>query len=36
MKINLEKILIKRMNEDQIKEVADIASRCFSGFKRKK
>jgi ribosomal protein S18 acetylase RimI-like enzyme len=35
MKINLEKILIKRMKEHQIEEVADIASRCFSGLKEK-
>jgi ribosomal protein S18 acetylase RimI-like enzyme len=35
MKINPEKILIKRMKEYQIKEVADIASKCFSGLKEK-
>jgi ribosomal protein S18 acetylase RimI-like enzyme len=35
MKINPEKILIRRMKEKQIEEVADIASKCFSGLKGK-
>jgi len=35
MKINLRKIIVKRMKEEQIEEVAEIASKSFFGLKEK-